>query len=127
MADVVLDASALLALINDEPGAVVTSQALPGAKMSALNLSEVVAKLAEVGVTESEIRSALDPLPIDVIPFDATQAFESGLMHTSTRDAGLSLSDRGCLNLAIRLGIPVLTADRIWERLQLSVTVQVIR
>lgn len=112
----VLDASALLALLQDEPGADIVASHLPGCVMSAVNLSEVVAKLAERGVPPAELRAALDGLDIDVRPFDVEAAYEAGELRRSTRDAGLSSGDRACLAVAVRLGVPALTADRAWAR-----------
>ncbi len=127
MAEVVLDASALLALLNGEPGADLVAAALPRAAISALNLSEVVAKLAEAGMPETAIREALQGLQLDVVPFDVEQAYEAGLLRAATKGVGLSLGDRGCLGLALRLGLPALTADRRWEELSIGALVRVIR
>jgi PIN domain nuclease of toxin-antitoxin system len=125
--EVVLDASALLALLNREPGAELVAAALSGAAVSALNLSEVVAKLSDAGMPEGAIREALQGLPLDIIPFELEQAYEAGFLRPSTKGVGLSLGDRGCLNLALRLGLPVLTADRTWQQLAVGAEVRVIR
>ena len=127
MAEVVLDASALLALLNAEPGAELVAEALPGAAISAVNLSEVVAKLSDAGMPERAIRQALQPLGLDIVPFDEEQAYEAGLLRIPTKDAGLSLGDRGCLTLARRLNLPALTADRTWLELSIRATINVIR
>ena len=127
MPEAVLDASALLALLNAEPGAELVSEALPHAAISTINLSEVVAKLVEAGMPEDAIRDALSTLPLTIIPFDLDQAFEAGLLRSATRSAGLSLGDRGCLSLARRLDIPALTADRTWGQLSIGVNVKLIR
>ena len=128
MSSVVLDASALLALLVGAIGNDVVADALQqGACISAINLSEVVAKLADKGMPETEIHEALDALDIPVMDFDASLAYQCGLLRPNTRDAGLSLGDRACLALAMQLGIPALTADRAWETLDVGVTVHVIR
>ena len=127
MPEVVLDASALLALLNREPGAELVAAALSGAAVSALNLSEVVAKLSDAGMPEGAIREALQGLPLDIIPFELEQAYEAGFLRPSTKGVGLSLGDRGCLSLALRLGLPVLTADRTWQQLAVGAEVRVIR
>jgi ribonuclease VapC len=126
VSDVVLDASALLALLQDEPGAGRVLESLPGALISSVNLSEVVAKLSELGMPEADIRTALS-LGLDVIPFDASLAFDAGLLRTATRSAGLSLGDRACLALAESRSLPALTTDRAWARLDLDVTIEVVR
>ena len=114
---VVLDASAVLALLGDETGAEAVLAALPRATISAVNLSEVVATLAERGMPEDAIRAALDGLDLDPRPFDAEAAYAAGALRPATRAAGLGLGDRACLALAARLGAVALTADRRWAAL----------
>jgi ribonuclease VapC len=125
--DVVLDASALLAVLRAEPGAERVEPRLEGAGIGAVNLSEVVAKLDEDGVPEAEIRRAVGRLELDVHAFDAAQAYAAGVLRRTTRALGLSFGDRACLALAQRLGALALTADRSWSRLQIGVAVEVIR
>lgn len=127
MPEVVIDASALLALLNDEPGADVVAEALPGGVISAVNLSEVIAKLCDAGMPEKAIHQALQPLGIEIVPFDEDQAYQAGLLRTSTQDFGISLGDRACLSLAKKLGIDALTADRAWTELSIGTTIKVIR
>ena len=114
---VVLDASALLALLQNEAGAEVVADLLAVGAMSAVNLSEVVAKLMDHGVPPEEAREALDGLPIDVHSFDRDSAFAAGELRRVTRGAGLSFGDRACLALAARLGVAAVTADRAWALL----------
>ena len=124
----ILDSSALLALIRQEPGQDVVQRAVrDNAAMSALNLSEVIARLADQGWDERTIRNLLDPLPLSIVDFDAELAYRAGLLRPLTRAAGLSLGDRCCLALAQQLDLPVLTADRSWQSLRLGVRVDVIR
>ena len=128
MSSHVLDASALLALLNQEPGAEQVAAAVAGgAAISAVNLSEVVAKLSEAGIPEAPIHEALDPLGLDIVDFDAALAYRAGLWRPLTKPAGLSLGDRACLSLARHLNLPTLTADRSWAGLPLGITVRVIR
>ncbi len=127
MPEAVIDASALLALLNDEPGADVVAEALPEGVISAVNLSEVVAKLCAAGMPEKAIHQALQPLGIEIVPFDEEQAYQAGLLRTSTQDFGISLGDRACLSLAKKLGIDALTADRAWAGLSIGTTIKVIR
>jgi PIN domain nuclease of toxin-antitoxin system len=124
---VVLDASALLALLNSESGADVVAGVLSDAAVSAVNLSEVVAKLSEGGMPEEAITEALDDLELFVVAFDADQAFAAGMLRPLTRSRGLSLGDRACLALGVRLGYGVLTADRLWATLDLGVEVRLVR
>jgi PIN domain nuclease of toxin-antitoxin system len=117
---VVLDASALLALLNAEPGPGVITEAVPEAAISAVNLSEVVAKLAEGGMPEGAIREALDGLGLDIMAFDAQQTYTAGLLRPLTRSLGLSLGDRACLALGLKLRYCVLTVDQDWATLDLG-------
>ncbi|MDD5095270.1 MAG: type II toxin-antitoxin system VapC family toxin [Dehalococcoidia bacterium] len=127
MTKIVVDASALLALLNSEAGADVVAESIPEAVISAVNLSEVVGKLCAAGMPEEAIRQALQGLDLEVIPFDEEQAYGAGLLRSVTDDKGLSLGDRACLNMARRLGIPALTADRIWKELSMGTDVRLIR
>ena len=126
MSDAVLDASALLALLQDEPGASMVLEAIPGALVCSVNLSEVVAKLVEVGMPEREIRLALS-LGLEIVPFDEVLAFSSGLLRHATRSAGLSLGDRACLALAQSRSLPALTTDRVWTTLDIGIDVVCVR
>ena len=123
----VLDSSALLCLLNNEAGAERVATALPGAAISAVNLTEVVAKLRDRGLALAEIRAALAGLSLDARPFGADQAFAAGDLRPSTRALGLSLGDRACLALAAELGVPALTADREWRKVELKIDVRVVR
>lgn len=127
MSPVVVDASALLALLNGEPGAERVAELLPAAAIGAVNLSEVVAKLADAGVPEAQLRRALDGLGLDVHAFDSDQAWETGLLRLRTRALGLSLGDRACLALGRALGRPVLRADRNWSKLRVGVEILTVR
>jgi PIN domain nuclease of toxin-antitoxin system len=124
----VLDASALLAYLHDEPGAKRVQEALvQAALMSSVNLAEVLAKLADEGQGPEEVMDRIGVLPFDVVAFDEAQALESALLRTSTAVAGLSLGDRSCLALGRRLGRPVLTTDRAWHGLVPGLEVELIR
>ena len=94
MAEAVLDASALPALLNAEPGAPLVAAALPGAPISAVDFSEVASKLAEAGLSKEAIRDALEDLPTDIVSFETEQAYEVGLLRPSTKGIGLSLGVR---------------------------------
>jgi ribonuclease VapC len=125
--EVVIDASALLALLNAEHGADIVAEALPGGIISEVNLSEVVAKLSEVGMPERAVRKAVQPLGLDIQLFDEEQAYEAGALRATTQATGISLGDRACLSLARTLGVPALTADKTWAELSIGIAVKVIR
>jgi len=114
---VVLDASAVMCLIRNEPGANTVKSALPESCISAVNLAEIVAKMNELGMDEALIAQVLDPLQMHVVPFDAALAHASGMLRSATRALGLSLGDRACLALAARLGATAMTTDKAWSGL----------
>jgi ribonuclease VapC len=121
---VVLDASAMLAALLDEPGGDVVAAALDRAVISAVNVGEVAAKLAR-GADAALVRASLGAaLPL-VVAADRELAFEAGLIEPATRAAGLSFGGRFCLTLARRLGCPALTADRAWRKIAGAVGVEV--
>jgi ribonuclease VapC len=128
MNKVVLDASAILAMLNDEPGAEkITPELLSRASTSAVNLAEVQTILVRKGGDPDESWAlAVDPIP-DVEPFTAEQARIAGTLIQKTRSLGLSLGDRACLALAIALDAPVYTTDQLWRKLRLGVPIHVLR
>ncbi|MDA8152979.1 MAG: type II toxin-antitoxin system VapC family toxin [Acidithiobacillus sp.] len=123
----VLDASALLALLHDEPGGESVRPLLPAAVMSSVNWAEVVQKCVARGVDVDGLRSDLGSLGLRVWPFNADDAEASGRLWSTTKALGLSLGDRACLALGQRLSLPVLTADRVWGSLNVDFPVQIIR
>jgi len=127
LTEVVLDASAVLALLNDEPGREKVESALEGAVIGTVNLSEVMAKLVEKGVPEPQAISAIDELELEIIPFDTHLAFRAGALRPLTKPLGMSLGDRACIALGLHLTLPVLTAERNWQSLSLPVPVHLIR
>lgn len=114
MADAVLDASAILATINEEPGAEVVEGLLPGATVSVYNVAEVVAKLLGNGVPADVAEIVIEGLQLEIHDGDLAQAFENGRLRPPTKRAGLSLGDRACLALAKGLRLPAVTTDRVW-------------
>ena len=126
MSKVVLDASAVLAALNREPGGELVLTRLDEAVISAVNFAEVVSRLTRTGGDIEHILSDLQQLLPDIRPFNANQALAAGLLHSPTRDLGLSFGGRACLGLAISLGLPVLTADPSWAKLELGVRIELI-
>jgi len=112
---IVLDASAVLALVKRELGQDVVQAALVSeAVICTVNLSEVITRLLRDGVPEMSVRQVIDRLPIAVVDFGSDLALSAGLMSVITRPFGLSLGDRACLALAHRENASALTADRAW-------------
>ncbi|MFH1176704.1 MAG: type II toxin-antitoxin system VapC family toxin [Acidobacteriota bacterium] len=127
MSEIVLDASALLAVLAAEPGWEDVAELVPGAAMSAVNVAEVVGKLADRGMPEEEIREALGGLGLEVVPFDESTALAAGMLLPETKQHGLSLGDRACLALARLRSVPAVTTDRAWANLTLGVEIRVLR
>jgi PIN domain nuclease of toxin-antitoxin system len=123
----VLDASAVLCLLQEEKGAARVAQALPDAIVGAVNYSEVVAKLTEAGIDEATVDSLIDKLQLKVIPFDRVQARLAGSLRATTRKLGLSLGDRACLALATAQGATALTCERIWAKFEAPCKVETLR
>lgn len=124
----VLDASALLALLQGEPGAEVVKTLLEDAVVSSVNWSEVAQKSLDRGVKLDGLRGDLETLGMIVAPFTAEEAEATARLRGSTSALGLSLSDRACLSLSRRLGVPALTTDRAWLELGVETApVRVIR
>lgn len=95
--------------------------------MSTVNLAEVVGKLAERGMPDREIEEALGGLGLKIEDFDLEDALATGKLRRETRDRGLSLGDRACLALGIRLGATILTSDRSWKGLKTRAEIREIR
>lgn len=127
MSKVVLDTSAVVAAIRNEPGAATVIGLPDDALVSTVNLAEVVTRMAEEGLSEPTIHDSLALLTFDTVPFDEVLAWRTGLLRPITRHLGLSLGDRACLALAMTLDVPVLTADRLWASLDLGIDVRLIR
>lgn len=127
MAKGVLDASAALAFIQNEPGGNVVNELAGKSAMSAVNLEEVSSRLYDFRLTEAQIDDAILSLRVILISFDVDQARIAARLRNETRFLGLSLGDRACLALARRLKLPVFTADRRWKRLDIGVDVRLIR
>lgn len=129
MTGVVLDASALLALLKDEPGAARVAEGLAEARMTAVNYAEVVSHFIRAGMPPAQVDAMLRPLPVTIVAADVDLATRAGRLRGPTADAGLSLGDRFCLALAVRDGLPAWTADRQWRTVAEAVgaTIVVIR
>ena len=123
----VLDASALLAWLFEEPGWEVVDPLLPAAVLSTVNLAEVWQKLDRHGVDADRALRRVRLLGVHTEPFSDEDAVLAARLWSGGRRVGLSLGDRCCLAVAARLGRTALTADRSWGGLGLSVDVRVIR
>jgi len=125
----VLDASAVLAYLQDESGSEKVEVVLSEGSgiMSAVNYAEVVGKLLETGLPESSVNVVMENLDLHIEPLDDKQAWITGRLRLSTRQLGLSLGDRACLALAHIMKLPIITADKQWDKLKTDITIIRIR
>lgn len=130
MSGSVLDASAVLAFLAQEPGADRIETAMDaGAAISALTVQEVVSKLVQRGMSSEAAAEAMAALGLDIRNLSFALAIEAGAMFPLTRRFGLSHGDRACLALGREMGVIVLTADRAWSDVadEIGVTVEQFR
>ena len=129
MPDYVIDASAVLALLQNEPGAdyVRARVERTSSIISAVNLAEVGYKMAEHGLSGAQVQEAMIEFGVEVRPFDAEQAMILADLYVSTKRLGLSLADRACLALARLMGLPALTADHAWRDVDSDIEIELIR
>ena len=128
MSKVVLDASAVMAILNREAGSdTLTPKVLSDATASTVNLAEVQTKLVGRGIDPDDAWDAvLSPIR-EPQPFTTEQARIAGNLVAETRSLGLSLGDRACLALGLTLGATIYTADQSWKSLHLGVRIHLIR
>ena len=116
----VLDASAVLAVLNGERGEKKVVPLLAESALSTVNLTEIAAKLLEAGMDEKSAQLAVAVLGIgEIVEFTEDLAWEAARLRPLTKQYGLSLGDRACLALAIKLKVSAITADKEWSKLKL--------
>jgi PIN domain nuclease of toxin-antitoxin system len=114
MSDVILDSSAIMAVLNSEPGQDIVFPLLQGAQVSTLIVAEVATILVRTGWQPEAAAERIEALELIAHDFTYDRAIAAGLLMTRTAGAGLSLADRACVALALELDLPVFTADRSW-------------
>jgi ribonuclease VapC len=126
MIENVLDASAVLALLQNEKGKEKVEAILEQSAISRINATEVLTKLVEKGMSVTEAKETFDDLELEIIEFDEKQSLKAAELRPLTSRLGLSLGDRCCLALAILENLPAVTADKNWANLNLC-KIEVIR
>ena len=126
MSNFILDASAVLAFLNQEQGAEAVERLIPDSNINAVNLAEVLSRSVDLGHTDRSARKAFALLNLEVIEFDTQHAEKAAELRLTTRHLGLSLGDRSCLASAILHNATAVTADRIWKSLDVC-PIEVIR
>lgn len=123
----VLDASAILAFLQGEPGSERVGELIHTSQVSAVNYSEVMAKLAEKGVGEADRQIISNALPCNIVDFGRAQAEAAAALRPLSKSLGLSFADRACLALTDSTDYTAITADRIWSELDIGIKVELIR
>jgi ribonuclease VapC len=123
----VLDASALITSLRNEPGADKVAPVFTQSCISAVNLAETISKLVVYGRPLDAAAYQIERLRIPLAPFDGGQARLVASLSQATRMAGLSLGDGACMALGLQQGLPVLTADGKWTEVDVGVPAEMIR
>lgn len=128
---IVIDSSAIISLLEQEEGYKTVEENLSNAIISTVNLSEVITvinrKTGGDKVAQQEALKLLKSTFPHVVDFNEEQAVLAATLDQFTQKSGLSFGDRACLALAKYKNLPVLTADKIWEKLKIGVNIQLVR
>ncbi len=127
MSKYVLDASAVLALLNQETGMDRVEAVLADSCIGAVNYCEVLGKLIDAGMSEQDARESVELLNVEVVGFDIELARVAAVLRSTTKKQGLSLGDRSCLALALARRNTAVTAERIWAKLKIGAKIELIR
>ncbi len=124
---IALDASALLAFMFQESGHELVAPHLEDCCLSTVNLSEIIGRFVRDGHDAEAVLNKLLTTPIEIVPFSAQQAGVAALLLPLGKPLGLSFADRACMALAMTRNVPVLTADTIWQELDLPIEINLLR
>jgi ribonuclease VapC len=124
---IVLDASALIALMRKEPGRERVEREFKTSAISSVNLSEALSKFVEEGGDAEQVAAEIAKSGCEIVPASTAHAIRAAKLRPVTKSAGLSLGDRMCLALAQERSCPVLTADRSWAKIGVGVQLEFVR
>jgi ribonuclease VapC len=125
--EVVLDSSAVLAVIRIERGYEQVARVLARSLISVVNEAEVIGVLIQKGDSVAKALEAVRALPYKLVDLDQQLARRAGSLWRDFKPRGLSLGDRCCLALAEREGLPVITGDRRWTDISIGVEVRLFK
>lgn len=126
--NIILDTSALLALIQEEQAAEVIKPLLKFSVMSSVNIAESLTLLQRIGISPEEALILISDCLVTIVPFDLEQARITAELQSNVKHKGLSLGDRACIALGIKLQVPIYTANKVWAQLELNnVNVKLVR
>ena len=124
----VMDSTALIAVVYQEPGYERVVEILDKSAISAVNLAEIINKLILRGSPAEAVRHALLRLELTVEDWTDDLAYRSAEFTRFNKSHGLSLGDRACLTLAKQLHATAVTSDRTWRRMpSLGVPIMIFR
>jgi PIN domain nuclease of toxin-antitoxin system len=126
MKTAVLDSSAMIALLMEQPGEEHVRARLSNAVMSSVNLAEVLSWFARRGGTREAVMAIIAALPVELVVFDVELATIAGMLVAATREAGLSLGDCACLALASSRKADAITADRAWRKIGSDIGIEIV-
>ena len=121
----VVDASVVLAWVQDEAGADDAEPMLADGIIGAANWSEVLQKSRQAGAPPELVALLLTSFGLSIADITSADAEAAALLWR--RGSGLSLADRLCLALAARLDLPAATTDAEWQHADTVATVRLIR
>lgn len=125
MSKFILDASAILAFINEETGADIVADVLDDSTISAINLTEAYSKLIRAGADVEKTHAMLQQCCPDVTPVDRDQAQTAGIIHAATAKHNISYADSLCLALGACTEKTIMTGDQKWKELELEFDVNI--
>lgn len=123
----VIDASALLAMLWNEDGAKIVEDNIENSILSSVNLAEIYSKMSDRNIDINQAKQLLESLGFGIFNFDSNQALLCAKLRINTKEFGLSLGDRACMALAIQENLPIITADRIWLKVDIGLKIISIR
>lgn len=124
---VILDASAMLALIFDETGAEIVAPQARTSRILSVNFSEVLQRVISIDGNPERAEEAADRLEIGIVLFDRRLARITAELREKTSFMGASFADRACLALGLVTRLPILSSDQDWRKLDLGIDIRMIR